>query len=241
MRIRMILGGLLWAFGATAGAGQPAAVFSSHGADGISGAPAPEEAAAAKRFPFSLVGLGGSGNSREYIVLTDGVISLVALKGDVVGNRYRIEALTSRALAVTDLATGERHIIIPYKQIQHRVAEAAPKEVPVPVPVVSYQRPREAAAPAYKSRARSSRTMRRAQPVSIEPADAQADGDESLQAMVAPPPVNRAEQAMPMEMTPPPAGNPMVVTAAPRDIPMITTPSRREHQAPVNIPLGPGN
>jgi len=241
MRIRMILGGLLWALGATAGAGQPAAGSGANGPDDsmYSGGPAPEEVAAAEQFPFRLVGLGGSGNSRDYIVLTDGVNSLVALKGDVVGDRYRIDALTSRALAVTDLATGERHIIIPYKQIQHRVAEAAARESPVPV--VSYQRPREAAAPAYKSRARPSRTMRRTQPETVAPADAQADEDESLQAMVAPPPVNRAEQAMPMEMTPPPAGNPMVVTAAPRDIPMITTPSRREHQAPANIPLGPGN
>ena len=237
--ILMIIWGFLCSLGTTAGAGEPAAGSSSHGPDSYSGAPAPEEAAAAERFPYRLVGLGGSGYSRDYIVLTDGFNSLVALKGDVVGDRYRIDALTSRALAVTDLATGERHIIIPYKQIQHRVAEATSKEAPVPA--VSYQRPREAAAPAYKSRARPSRTMRRAQPETIAPADTQADEDKSLQAMIAPPPVNRAEQAMPMEMTPPPAHNPMVITMSPQEVPMIVTPSRREHQAPANIPLGPGN
>jgi hypothetical protein len=60
-----------------------------------------------------------------------------------------------------------------------------------------------------------------------------------LSAMIAPPPVNRAEQALPMEMLPPPERNPMIVTTPAQDIPMITTPSRREHAPTLDIPLGP--
>lgn len=191
--------------------------------------------AVADRFPYRYVGLGGTGSRPEFVALTDGVTSIVARAGDIVGDRYRIEELRAKELVLTDLASGKRGIIVRYADIQNRTPDAPAQNTPAPRPA----RTTEPAAPVEMQR-----PAPRAPADMVPPANQEADGgvpDSDIRTMIAPPPVNRAEQPMPMEVTPPPQHNPMVVTPPAKDVPMITTPSRREHQEAVDIPLGPGN
>lgn len=209
------------AAGGKAGSGRPAA-----GAGPATGA---------ERFPYRYVGLGGTGGKPEFLALTDGVTSIVARVGDVVGDRYRIDELRAEELVLTDLDSRDGGIVVPYADIQYRPPEAPAPEVPassqtrkaVPTPPLEF--------PSAGSPLEAARPSNPEAPASRDIPEA------DIRTMIAPPPVDRGNQPMPMEVTPPPQHNPMVVTPPAQDVPMITTPARREHQESVDIPLGPGN
>jgi len=220
------------------GGGSPSAGNGKPEAGSLSERPTPASPSSnvAQRFPYRYVGLGGTGSEPEFIALTDGVTSIVARAGDVVGDRYRIDELRAKELVLTDLASGERGIIVLYADIQYRSPDAPPaKDAATPRP----SREIEAAPPLDIPAARP--PTEPARPADQEASEAEGIPDSDIRTMIAPPPVNRAEQPMPMEVTPPPEHNPMIITPPSQEVPMITTPSRREHREAVDIPLGPGN
>ena len=192
--------------------------------------------AAADWFPYRYVGLGGTGSRPEYVALTDGYTSIVARAGDVLGDRYRIEELRAKELVLTDLVSEKRGIIVRYADIQNRSADAPVQDAPAPVPRPG--RPAATASPVERPAPRAPAEM--VLPANQGDAGGGSVTESDIRTMISPPPVNRAEQPMPMEVTPPPEHNPMVVTPPAGNVPMITTPSRREHQEAVDIPLGPG-
>lgn len=198
-------------------------------------APASEATTVADQFPFRFVGLGGAGSKPEFIALTDGFTSFVVHAGDVIGDRYRIDELRAKEFVLTDIMSGKGRTTISYENIQYRAPEPSAQGAPA----TSSTPTTEALSPVDSSLLPGPVEAARAPDRDASGVEIRQEAD-ILRTMIAPPPVNRAEQAMPMEMMPPPKHNPMIITTPTEEIPMITTPSRREHREAIDIPLGPG-